>query len=127
IVGQLLNLPAGGPGAAPFDQRVVSARNENVIVDGNEYNLGVLTSFIHNGALAVGGQPERRNMVWSWPARRPFDISQAEDDRYAADRAAWINGGPASNPRTTVRRVYDNLQSGVIASGPFVSSNVAPF
>lgn len=127
IVGQLLNLPAGGPGAAPFDQRVVSARNENLIVDGNEYNLGVLTSFIHNGALAVGGQPERRNMVWSWPARRPFDISTAEDDRYAADRAAWINGGAASNPRTTVRRVYDNLQSGVIASGPFVSANVAPF
>jgi len=123
VVAQLVNNAGGGAGAPPFAQRVVSARNESVIVNGEDYELGVLTSFTHNGALADAGNPDRRNMVWSWPARRPFDLSTAEDDRYATERANWILGGPASNPRATVRRMFDNLNGSVVASGPFVSSN----
>lgn len=129
VVGQLVNLAGGGASGGPYRQQVASARNESVTVgtSGTRYDLGVLTAFIGNGALANGAQPDRRNMLWSWPARRPFDLSVAEDNRYATERQAWINGGAALNPRSTVRRMVDNLNYGVQASGPFVNSSLPAF
>lgn len=124
VVGELLNTPYIG-GTESFKQRVVSARNEPVFVGDQswQYNLGVVTSFTHNGQVVDGFAPLRRNMVWSWPARRPNDLTSAEKERFATEAAAWINGPSAADSRAFVRRVIDDLDPLTQPSGPFAQGN----
>jgi hypothetical protein len=113
VVGQLTQGRIDGQPVV-FNQRVVSARNEDTFVGSlnKEVRFGVLSSFTHNGAVVNVAQPLRRNMVWSWPAVRPLDLTTTESDRYAVDRQNWIAGGvnPAF-PRHLVFRQADNLSS----------------
>ncbi|MBL8068319.1 MAG: PQQ-binding-like beta-propeller repeat protein [Armatimonadetes bacterium] len=125
VVGQLLQ-PRIDAQPTVFDQRVVTARNEEVFVGSlnKQTRFGVITSFTHNGAVVNVAQPLRRNMVWSWPAVRPFDLGQAESDRYAVERQNWITGGPnAAYPRNLVFRQADNYSSGTVVGGLFLPSN----
>jgi len=120
VVGELLNTPYIG-GAIKFPQRVVSARNEPITVGslGQFFNVGELTSFSHNGAVVDAFAPLRRNMVWSWPARRPMDLSTAEKQRFATDLAAWVVGPNTTDTRAQVRRVVDDLNPLTAPSGSF--------
>lgn len=122
VVGQLIQPRLDG-NPTVFNQRVVSARNETVFAGGlnKEVRFGSLTSFTHNGAVVDPAEPLRRNMVWSWPALRPNDLSEAERDRYAVDREAWITGGVnAAYPRNLVFRQADNLSAGTSIGAGFV-------
>lgn len=124
VVGELLSAPyLGGP--TFFDQRVVSARNESTFIGALNKNfvVGVVTSFTHNGAVVAPATPLRRNMVWSWPAVRPFDLTQGEADRYATDRQAWVLGGPANYPRHQIFPQIDNLSATTTVAGIFVAGN----
>ena len=124
VVGQLQNAAPVVPSTVS-NRRVYAARNETATVGatGRTYNIGALSSFIYNGGLANVAQPLRRNMVWSWPAARPNDLTLAESDRYAADRQAWLTGGPAAAPRTQHRVQLDNLSAGTSFSGTFATGN----
>lgn len=126
VVGRLLQPSiAGGP--TQFPQRVVSTRNEDVFFGSinKQMRFGVVTSFTHNGTLANVGQPLRRNMVWSWPAVRPLDLSQSEEERYAVDRQNWLMGAPNSNyPRYEIFRQADNLSSGTNIGAGFADDTV---
>jgi len=125
IVGQLLQ-PRLDAQPTVFDQRVVTARNENVFVGSinKAIRFGILSSFTHNGAVVDAGAPLRRNMVWSWPAVRPFDLSQLESNRYAVERQAWMTGGPNANyPRNLVFRQADNLSAATTVGVGFANAN----
>ncbi|MCU0317092.1 MAG: PQQ-like beta-propeller repeat protein [Fimbriimonadaceae bacterium] len=106
VVGLLQSPPPSG-GTTSFEQRVVSARNESVVNSetGATQSLGLVTSFSHNGDLADAGQPLRRNMVWSWPVRRPFTLDGTEAEDYATRRLAWLT------PRAQQRIQVDNLNA----------------
>ncbi|MDK3156933.1 PQQ-binding-like beta-propeller repeat protein [Kamptonema cortianum] len=125
VVGQLTQTPfIGGP--IQFNQRVVTARNETAYVStiDKDLSIGVVTSFTHNGQLVNGATPLRRNMVWSWPAVRPFDFAQSTVDNYVVERQNWIMGAPNSNyPRYEILRQSDNLTGTTTLSGPFVAAN----
>lgn len=124
VVGQLVSTRPNG-GATVFDQRVVSALNETSVIGAlnKTFNVGVVTSFTHNGEVVDALEPLRRNMVWSWPAVRPFNLTDAEDERYVTDRQSWVLGAPNANyPRYEVFRQLDNLSPGTSNSGPFVSA-----
>lgn len=125
VVGELLNTPfLGGP--IQFNQRVVAARNENTFFGAinRQVSIGSVTSFAYDGTVVDAGAPLRRNMVWSWPAARPIDLSVAAHDQYATDLQAWVTGAPNSAyPRYSVFRQLDNLSSGTSFSGPFVADN----
>ncbi|MFM9872081.1 MAG: PQQ-binding-like beta-propeller repeat protein [Fimbriimonadaceae bacterium] len=126
VVGQLLQ-PRLDAQPTVFDQRVVTARNEDVFVGSlnKQVRFGVLTSFTHNGAVVDAGAPLRRNMVWSWPSVRPFDLTTLESNRYALDRQAWITGGPNSNyPRNLVFRQADNLSAATAVGAGFANAIV---
>ncbi|MBX3111872.1 MAG: PQQ-binding-like beta-propeller repeat protein [Fimbriimonadaceae bacterium] len=121
VVGELLNAPyIGGP--TVFPQRVVSARNEPVTVGslGQTFTVGEVTSFTHNGEVVDAFAPLRRNMVWSWPGRRPNDVSTAEKERFATELADWIVGPSTADTRAQVRRVVDDLNPLTSASGNFI-------
>ena len=125
VVGQLVQGRIDGQPTV-FNQRVVTARNEDVFVGslGQEVRFGTLTSFTHNGAVVDGAAPLRRNMVWSWPALRPNDLSEAESDRYAVERQNWITGGPNANfPRNLIFRQADNQSSGTNVGALFANAN----
>lgn len=125
VVGELTE-PRLDAQPTVFDQRVVSARNEPVFVGAlnKEFRFGVLSSFTHNGQVVDAGEPLRRNMVWSWPAVRPFNLNQSETDRYAIERQNWISGGvnPAY-PRNLIFRQSDNLSAGTSIGAGFVDDN----
>lgn len=124
VVGELLNTPFLG-GATLFPQRVVSARNEPLFVGnlGEQYSVGEVTSFTHNGQVVDPSSPLRRNMVWSWPGRRPNDLTQAEKDRFATELTNFVNGPNPTDTRAQVRRVVDDLDPLTAASGNFISAN----
>lgn len=126
VVGQLTQTPYLG-GLPVFNQRVVAARNEFPFFGSlnREVRFGEVTSFTHNGApVNPLPQPLRRNMVWSWPAVRPNDLSQAEKDRYAVERQNWAMGGPANYPRHATFRQADDLSSSTTVGGLFAPTNV---
>lgn len=125
VVARLVNAPfLGGP--IQFAQRVVSARNEEVLLSSQNrrFSLGVVSSFTHNGAVVDPTTPLRRNMAWSWPGVRPFDLSTGESQRYALEREAWLEGAPNSNfPRWRVFRQADNLSAATTLTGSFGTSS----
>lgn len=124
VVGQLTQPALDAPAMGILsDQRVISSRNEDAFIGAlnKEIRVGTVTSFTHNGEIVDPIQPLRRNMVWSWPALRPLDLSQAEADRYAVDRQNYILGAPNSNyPRHLVFRQADNLSAGTTIGAGFI-------
>lgn len=123
IVGEIgANRPTGGVEAYRF--RVVSARNEQASAGalGRQYQLGLVTSFAHNGAFVdLANRDGRRNMVWSWPVRRPMDLTAAENQRYIVDKENWI----VAHADQTIQT--DNLNGSTSVSGSFVpGTTLAP-
>lgn len=127
VVGQLTQAPLDAPTFGVLsDQRVFSSRNEDAFFGAinKEIRFGTVTSFTHNGELVDAFSPLRRNMMWSWPATRPLDLSQAESDRYAVDRQNWVLGAPNPNyPRYQVFRQADNLSAATTIGAGFVDDN----
>jgi len=125
VVGQLVNNQPSG-GAAVFNQRVVAARNESVFVGAvdRQMEIGVITSLAHNGAFVDAGNPLRRNMVFSYPARRPYNLTVAESSRYADELETWITSAPNANfPRHLVFRKADNLSGATTVGASFLPDN----
>lgn len=123
VAGRIVSSPVvaemqDGP-FAPFRQRVFSARNELASLPnsgGNIFDVGVLTAFTYNGQNVLDPLNEtRRNMIWSWPARRPFTGEQAEFDRYNEELDAWVSAG-GTNGRRVQQIQVDNLNGSVSAS-----------
>jgi len=120
VVGQLNVAPTG-----PYPWRVVAGRNEPFSVQVgslvNNYNLGNVTSYRHDGYRIdpLDDGTGQRNMVWNWPARRPFADTDAEKNRYSLEKRDWILGvGTATPPsRANVVIDKDNLSSNVVATG----------
>lgn len=125
IVGLLNVAPTG-----PYPWRVVAARNEPFAVQAsgrvNNYNMGNVTSFRHDGYNIdpLDDGTGQRNMVWNWPAKRPFADTDAEKQRYALEKRDWILGtGTATPPsRVNVTIDKDNLSSNVTANGAWTST-----
>lgn len=123
-------------GADPW--RVEVPRNEpfttQVGSDLLEYNLGIITSFRWSGAKIDVADPgyKRRNILWSWPAKRPFDTTTVEHNRYTLERGDFVNGNVGtytnaptfSHAYTTIDK--DNLSSGVTESGGWVVDTAIP-
>lgn len=130
VVGQLT-------ASDPYANRVYSTRNEpQTLQVGSQirnYTNGVVTSFRHNGLKidatepGVGGDA-RRNIVWSWPARRPFDLTAAEEARYTAEKRDFILGlGATPGPsRANESVTVDNLSAGVSATFGWISDTAVP-
>lgn len=125
IVGQL----ATGPHA----WRVWGTRNESLTTTSSNtvrnYEFPSLTSFTHNSDLV---QPQndrfgRRGMVWNWPARRPWDLTEAEVARYTNDRIDWLEGtGAYPGPQRFQQGiVVDDLNGEVTRSAGWAVSNNA--
>ena len=122
VVSELAETPLIGL-PIQFPIRVVSARIENSFIGdlGRSYDVPAVTSFAHNGAnvfdLTGTG---RRNMVWSWPFRRPHDDSSDELVRAAGEKRDWVLGPNPANSRVFQRIQVDNLNGGSSSSGFFV-------
>lgn len=118
----------------PF--RVLGTRNDTVNVqvssDVVETKLGIVTSYRHNGLKIDSAEPGmggdvQRNMIWSWPAKRAFDDTTAEHDRYVTERANWINGTDIGGLSRAVQSVnMDNRSAGVTASSGWSVSSALP-
>lgn len=113
--------------------RTVGTRNSDVSVqvgsDVKALSLGSVTSYRHNGLKVDPAEPNvggdiRRNIVWSWPAQRPFDDTPAERTRFANERQDWLLGTDIGNiVRTSQTIIKDNLSTRVTVSGGWVSDN----
>ncbi len=112
----------------PF--RVFGARNEpmatQVGAEVNAYNLGVVTSYRHNGLKIDAAEPgfggsDHRNLIWSWPARRPYPDTDTERTRYLSDKRTWVLDG-----HTTQVITRDNLSQGVTWDAAFLPSVATP-
>lgn len=119
IVGTLT-----GPDLYPV--RVMVPRNEsNTLQVGTEirtYQMGVLSSFDHNGTNINPSDDGtgRRNLVWSWPVLRPQNVSTAEIDRYGLEKRDFIRGAGTLWPafdRSKQNIDVDNLQGSVTVTG----------
>jgi len=118
--------------ADPFQWRAVSTRLEDLSASNNSraYNFAFpsVTSFFHAGyPVETGNTEARRNIVWSWPATRPFAITEAEVDRYTLEKLEWLQGvgtypGPSRFDHVITT---DNLNGNVQASGLWTVDNVA--
>jgi len=120
------------PGTVPW--RVFAGRNEPTTVQsGSEiltFNLGILSSYQHNGLKVDATEPGRggdiqRNLVWSWPARKVFDDTTTEVDRYTNDKRNFILGliptvagsSPTVPPARTAQIIgVDNISPAVTVS-----------
>lgn len=124
-VGQLQVAPTG-----PYPWRVVAARNEpfslQVGSSASTYELGNITSFRHDGYNVdpLDDGTGQRNMLWNWPAKRPFADTDAEKQRYALEKRDWILGiAPATPPsRANVTIDKDNLSSNVTVNGAWITN-----
>lgn len=120
--------------ADPFPWRVVSAKQEDYSAvfggENKDYAFPNVTSFTHNGyAIDPLNIEALRNIVWSWPARRPQALTQAEEDRFATEKLEWLQGigrYPSANPRYNVNIDVDNLNGRVQPSGGWLLEAVAP-
>jgi hypothetical protein len=125
VVAELTQVPPIG-GAPQFPRRVYTSRNEDTFVGdlGQFFNFGVTTSFTYNSVdVADPTLTGRRNMVFSWPARRPFDRSDAELQRYAREKRDFVLGPVPGNPainRSQQRIQVDDLNGAVQFGGTFV-------
>ncbi|MBS1712859.1 MAG: PQQ-binding-like beta-propeller repeat protein [Armatimonadetes bacterium] len=121
IVGRL-NAPPPGGGTESIPWRVSAARSEPAVVGDldRNYNLGVVTSYDALGFSVAGSWQTRYNKVFSWPARRPFDGTDAELSRYGRDKRDWIMA--AGKDRTDQHVVVDNLNGGFAATANFLPS-----
>lgn len=77
--------------AGPLPWRTVSARSEDTTVqDGSvlkSFGFPIITSYAFDGALVNATDPTgRRNMVWSWPAQRPFNATDTELQRFYGEK-----------------------------------------
>ncbi len=115
-----------------FRWRVVSPANESTFVGdlSRQYRLGVTTSFVHNGFQAEPGNVFRRNLVWSFPVKRPFNTSEAEVTAYATGRRDWILGldlaPDQSLSRADQRVQVDDLNGGVAPTAGFLPQTDRP-
>lgn len=117
----------------PIPVRVVGTRNSDVSIqvgsDVKALSLGNVTSYQHNGLKVDATEPNtggdiQRNIVWSWPAQRPFDDTEAERTRFATERQNWLLGTDIGNIlRTNQAIVKDNLSTRVSASGGWLTGN----
>ncbi|HXH61572.1 MAG TPA: PQQ-binding-like beta-propeller repeat protein, partial [Fimbriimonadaceae bacterium] len=125
VVGEIQAIaPSGAPEA--YTRRVVSARNEDSFIGllNRQVSVGVLSSFTHNGLDVFDPTfTGRKNLVWSWPFKRPFGNSTAEIDRAASDKQAWVTGPNAANSRAFQRIQVDNRNGSSTSSGLFVPDN----
>ncbi len=136
VVAELTQQPPIG-GAPQYPRRVYTTRNEDTFVGnlGLSFPFATITSFTYNGQdigdpLQVG----RRNMVFSWPVRRPFDRSNGELQRYANEKRDWVLGPVPSNPdisRAKQRIQVDDLNGSVQFGGTFITqpgnvNNIGP-
>ncbi|MCW5937832.1 MAG: PQQ-binding-like beta-propeller repeat protein [Fimbriimonadaceae bacterium] len=127
VVGRLQNQPPGG-GLVQLPWRVIGARNESSTIGelGRQYEIGAVTSYTYNGAVANSLQPKRFNQVWSWPARRPADDSAGELARYAQAKRDFVLGPDPNTPatnRSEQRVKQDNLSAGSSATPGFTLQN----
>ncbi len=144
VVGKM-KVAAPDPMYSPYPAnpwRVIAARNEPMTVQaGSEiasYNMGVTGAYRHNGlkidendggikadyqnVKSLGGE-DRRNQIWSWPARRPWSNTTDEINRYSEDRRQFILGLGSWNVSHAEQSVQlDNLNGNVQASLGFNSS-----
>lgn len=135
VVAFMNDVP-GTPSQSPW--RVITARNESFDVQfGSRVlntTLGVVNSFDWEGTNFNPGEDGtgRRNLVWSWPARRPFAATTEENRRYDLERAAFVTGaastypGHVPFPRAKVAIDKDNLSSGVVPGTGWVPSTLIP-
>lgn len=122
-------------GGEPYPWRVVAARNEPLTVQvGPEiltFNLGVISSYVHEGTTVDPTRDFGRNVVWTAFFKRPYIDSQV--DQYAEDRRSFIinpNVTPTPDPsdqpglnRSKVTIDKDNLSAGVTQSFSWVALN----
>lgn len=93
--------------ASNYPYRVYAGRNEDTVAQVGStirsFGMASVSSFRHNGLKVdpaengVGGE-YRRNVVWSWPVKRPLDGSPAEQTRYSTDKANWVLGKDLTTP-----------------------------
>lgn len=125
VVGELTSTPPIG-GAVQFPIRVSSARNEDSFIGAlnRQASVGVLTSYTYNGVNVFDPTGlGRKNMVWSWPFKRPHGNTIAEIARAASDKQTWVLGPNAANSRAFQRIQVDNLNGGTTSSGFFGFAN----
>lgn len=123
--GTIVGTPVVGelqvnPGAFPW--RVVSARNEESTIQvGGEvrnYTQGIVTSFTADGEnVEPGNILGRRNMVWSWPARRLFADSAAEANRYSIEKRDFVLGSGTAVPPIRTDTIVDKDNASTDVSG----------
>lgn len=120
-------------GTGPFDWRVFTSRIDPFsVADGNvgkNYGFPTITSFTHNGAMvAPPDNTGRRNIVWSWPARRPFDLTTASLVTYTAERTDWLEGeGRYPGPRRFDQsQIFDNVNGNVVPTSGWTVETVNP-
>jgi hypothetical protein len=126
VVSELTQTPPIG-GIVQFPQRVISPRVEQSFIGAlnREVPFGVITSFTHNGQFVFDpGGLGRKNMVWSWPIKRPHGNSTTEMSRAASEKQAWVQGPNAANSRQFQRIQVDNLNGGSTSSGFFAPNAV---
>jgi hypothetical protein len=126
VVSELTQTPPIG-GVVQFPQRVVSPRTEPSFIGAlnREVPFGVVTSFTHNGQFVFDPAGlGRKNLVFSWPIRRPFGNTVAELGRAASEKQAWVQGPNVQNSRQFQRITSDNLNGNSTASGFFAANNV---
>ncbi len=124
VVSELTEIPPIG-GAVQFPQRVISARVEASFIGAlnREVQFGVITSFTHNGQFVFDpGGLGRKNMVISWPIKRPHGNTTTEMGRAASEKQAWIQGPNVANSRAFQRVHVDNLNGSSTSSGFFASN-----
>ncbi|HRF60415.1 MAG TPA: PQQ-binding-like beta-propeller repeat protein [Fimbriimonadaceae bacterium] len=109
-------------GGAPFPWRVVTARNEAFATQNGsrilDYNLGNVNSFRHDGFFIKPSDDGTgtRNLVWSWPAKRPAEDTAAEYQRFAQEKRNFVLGlgSTAPAPSRALHNIYvDNRSVGV--------------
>ena len=110
--------PQGGVEAHPI--RTVASRNEVAVVGDNNtfYNLGITTSYDFNGAGFLSPFSQRYNKAFSWPVKRPFDNSDAEQTQFGIDKRNWIL--EAGKNRDAQKIQVDNLNGGASATAGFI-------
>lgn len=106
----------------PTDYTVAAGRNEAVSGQvGSEVfssNMAIVTGYAHNGQKITAAEPGlggsvRRNILWSWPVRRPFANSSAELNTFNTAKSTWME----TNGRYQQVLTQDNQSSGVTPTG----------
>ncbi len=121
VVSELTEVPPIG-GAVQFPRRVISPRVEPSFIGAlnREVPFGVITSFTYNAQFVFDPTGlGRKNMVWSWPIKRPHGTSTTELSRASTEKQAWIQGPNVANSRQFQRIQVDNLNGSSTSSGFF--------